>query len=161
MKLYEINAALEALLEQVDEETGELTCDMEQLEALSLERDEKLEGLALYCKNAAAEAEAIKAEEKNLAERRKRLENRAERAKAFLSEQLCGEKFTTPKVAVSWRKSEAVELGPEFLPWALEKDAYLRYKDPEPDKAMLKTALKAGEQIPGAALVTRSSMTIK
>ena len=101
MKLYEINAALEALLEQVDEETGELTCDMEQLEALSLERDEKLEGLALYCKNAAAEAEAIKAEEKTLAERRKRLENRAERARTFLSEQLCGEKFTTPKVAVS------------------------------------------------------------
>lgn len=161
MTLYSINAALEELLNQQDPETGELTCDLDQLDALMMERGEKLEGLALYVKNADAEAKAIREEEKALAERRRSLENKAERAKGFLAEQLAGEKFSTPKVAVSWRKSEAVELGPEFLPWALEKDAYLRYKDPEPDKAMLKTALKAGEQIPGAELVTRQSMTIK
>ena len=41
MKIWEINQALEALLEQVDPETGELTCDMDALEALTIERDEK------------------------------------------------------------------------------------------------------------------------
>ena len=64
MTLYDINAQLEALLEQVDPETGELLCDMDQLEALSLERDRKLEGLALYIKNRDAEAKAIREEEK-------------------------------------------------------------------------------------------------
>ena len=62
MTLYEINAELLALLEQVDEETGELTCGLDQLEALSIARDEKLEGLALYCKNLSAEADAIRLE---------------------------------------------------------------------------------------------------
>ena len=115
MKLFEINAALEELLNQQDPETGELTCDLDQLDALMMERDEKLEGLALYVKNADAEAKAIREEEKTLAERRRSLENKAERAKGFLAEQLAGEKFSTPKVAVSYRKSEQVEVSMAFF----------------------------------------------
>lgn len=161
MKLYEINAALEALLEMVDPETGELVCDMDQLEELTIAREEKLEGLALYTKNMDAMAKAIREEEKALAERRRNLENRSERAKNYLTEMLAGEKLTTSKVAVSYRKSEAVELGEEFLPWAVANDAYLRYKDPEPDKAMIKSALKAGIIIPGAELVSKTSVQIK
>ena len=65
MTLYEIDAQLEEMLEQVDPETGELLCDMEQLEALSLERDRKLENLALYIKNRDAEAKAIREEEES------------------------------------------------------------------------------------------------
>lgn len=160
MRLYEINAALEALLNQVDEETGELTCDMEQLEALTLARDEKLEGMALYIKNADAEAKAIREEEKTLAERRRALENRAERARNFLSLQLMGEKFSTPRVAVSWRRSEAVELGMGFFA-SDENERFLKYRDPEPDKVAIKAALKAGEDVPGAELVARQNMQIK
>ena len=163
MKLYEINAALEALLEQVDPETGELTCDMGQLEALTLARDEKLEGLALYCKNLTAEAEAIRNEEKALAERRRTLENKAARAKTFLEEQLSGEKFSTPKVAVSYRTSKAVVLLPGFAEWAKQHDQFLRYKDPEPDKTAITAALKAGDKdlAAYAELVETRSMSIK
>lgn len=160
MKLYEINAQLEALLEQVDPETGELTCDLEQLEALSIAREEKLEGLALYCKNLSAEAEAIRSEEKTLAERRKVAENKAARAKAFLADQLAGEKFQTPRVAVSWRKSEAVELGMGFFATDAN-ERFLKYKEPEADKTAVKAALKAGEPVPGAELVTRINMQIR
>lgn len=160
MRLYEINAALEALLEQVDEETGELTCDLEQLDALMMERDEKLEGLALYCKNADAEAKAIREEEKALAERRRSLENKAERVKGFLAEQLAGEKFSTPKVAVSYRKSEQVEVSAAFFTDE-SNERFLRFKDPEADKTAIKAALKAGEKVPGAEIVTRTNMSIK
>lgn len=160
MTLYDINAQLEALLEQVDPETGELLCDMDQLEALSLERDRKLEGLALYIKNRDAEAKAIREEEKALADRRRGLERKAERARDFLARMLAGEKFTTPKVAVSWRKSEAVEIGMSFFSTDAN-ERFLRYKDPEPDKAAIKAALKAGEEITGAELVTNLNMTIK
>ena len=160
MRLYEINAALEELLNQQDPETGELTCDMGALEALMLERDEKLEGLALYCKNCDAEAKAIREEEKALADRRRSLENRAGRAREFLELQLRGEKFTTPRVAVSWRKSEAVEIGMGFFATDAN-ERFLRYRDPEADKAAVRAALKAGETVPGAELVTRQSMQIK
>lgn len=161
MNLYEVNAQLEAMLEQVDEETGELTCDLEQLDALMMERDEKLEGLALYVKNKAAEAEAIKAEKQALEKRQKAALNRAERARDFLARMLAGEKFSTPRVAVSWRRSEAVELGPEFLDWAINNDKFIRVKDPEPDKTAIKAAIKAGETVPGAELVTNLNMQIK
>ena len=163
MRLYEINAALEALLEQVDPETGELTCDMESLEALTLARDEKLEGLALYCKNCDAEAKAIREEEKTLAERRRVLENKAARAKTFLEEQLAGEKFQTATVAVSYLTSKAVVLLPGFAEWAKQHDQFLRFKDPEPDKTAISAALKAGDKdlAAYAELVETKSMSIK
>ena len=160
MRLYEINAALEALLEQVDPETGELTCDLDALETLTIERDVKLEGLALYCKNCDAEAKAIREEEKALAERRKALENKAARAKDFLESQLAGEKFQTAKVAVSYRRSEQVEIGMGFF--ADERnERFLRYKDPEADKTAIKAAIKAGETVPGAEIVSKVNMQIK
>ena len=160
MTLYSINAALEELLNQQDPETGELTCDMEALEALMLERDEKLEGLALYCKNCDAEAKAIREEEKALAERRRSLEAKAERAKGFLAEQLGGERFSTPKVAVSYRRSEQVEVSMSFF---AEKanERFLRFKDPEADKTAIKAALKNGETVPGAEIVSKTNMQIK
>lgn len=160
MKLYEINALLEALLEQVNPETGELCCDLEQLEALTIARDEKLEGLALYVKNADAEAKAIREEEKTLAERRRSLENKAERAKGFLSEQLSGEKFNTARVAVSYRKSEQVEVSTAFFADEANK-RFLRFKDPEADKTAIKAALKAGEKVSGAELVENVNMIIR
>ena len=163
MRLYEINAALEALLEQVDPETGELTCDMETLETLTLARDEKLEGLALYCKNCDAEAKAIREEEKTLAERRRVLENKAARAKTFLEEQLAGEKFQTAKVAVNYRSSKAVEITDEesFWAYAFKHPGFIRQKQPEADKTAIGAALKNGQEIPGAELIEKLNMSIK
>jgi len=161
MKLYEINLEMQSLLDQVDPETGELTCDMGQLEALQMERDEKLENLACAVKNYVAEASMIREEEKRLAERRKTLENKAARAKEFLESQLNGEKLSSSRVSVSYRKTEAVEIAPEFMEWAKKNDAYLRYKEPEADKVALKAALKAGQDVPGAELVERQSLVIK
>lgn len=160
MRIWEINAALEDLLNQQDPETGELTCDMDALEALMLERDEKLEGLALYCKNCDAEAKAIREEEKALAERRRSLEAKAERAKGFLAEQLAGEKFTTPKVAVSYRRSEQVEVSMSFFS-EKANERFLRFKDPEADKTAIKAALKNGETVPGAEIVSKTNLVLK
>lgn len=160
MKLYEINAELEALLEQVDPETGELTCNMDALEALTMARDEKLEGMALYVKNMDAEAAAIKAEEKALADRRKALENKAERTRVFLQEALSGETIKTARVVVSYRRSEAVEIrDPDFILYADPK--FLTQKNPDINKFAIKAAIKAGEIVPGAELVTRQNMSIK
>ena len=160
MKLYEINAALEELLEQVDPETGELMCDMEALEALSLARDERLENLALYVKNISAEARAIKAEEDALSERRKSMEKKAQRAKEFLDLQLAGEKFQTARVAVSYRKSEQVDVDTDFF-LAAGNEEYFKVKPPEADKAAIKAAIKAGKAVPGASIVSKLNMQIK
>lgn len=162
MTIYEIDNAIMELLNQVDEETGEALFDESKLEALQMERDRKVENLALAWKNLSAEAKAIKAEEDSLAKRRKATENAAERAKSYLEFVLAGEQFKSPKVAVSYRKSESVEPGAEFVPWAFANDqTLLRMKEPEADKTAIKRALKDGKQIPFVELVTKTSMTIK
>lgn len=153
MNLYAIDSEIAAL---IDPETGEIT-DMEAFEALNMERQNKLEWLALIYKNENAEAEAIKAEEKALKERREACEKRAASAKKALETALNGESLKTTKVACTFRKAERVEIADiSLLP-----PEFLRTKDPEADKNAIKLALKAGEKIAGASLVQTVSMSIK
>ena len=161
MRLYEIDVELDALLSNVDEETGELLIDAEAIDALMAERQTVLEDLACEIKNIAADVAALRDEETALAERRKRLVKKADWLKGYLEAALAGDKLNTPRVVVSYRKSKAVEVGDAFFPWAAAHAGYLRYSDPEPDKKAIGDALKRGEEIPGAQMVERVSMTIK
>lgn len=158
MNIYEIDAAILSL---VDEETGEIK-DFEEFANLQMERETKIENIALWHKNLVAESKAIREEEKTLAERRKACENKAERLKNYLSEILQGNKFKTAKVAVSYRKSTAVEIEPDFIEWAeINADDLLTYKAPEPNKTAIKDALKAGTEIPFASMVEHQNISIK
>lgn len=162
MTIYDIDQAIADLL-AVDEETGEVTLlDAEAFEALQMERERKAENLALACKNLTAEAAAIKAEEANLKKRRETVEAQAKRAIEYLAYVLNGEPFKTPKVAVSYRKTQSVKLDPEFMEWA-KKNApgMLREKEPEADKTAIKQAIKDGITVPHAEIVTNISMLIK
>ena len=163
MKLSDINVALEAMLDAVDPDTGELLCDPDELEALALEREEKLEGLALYVKNCRAEAEAIKAEKLALEKRQKTAENKAERAKSFLQAMLAGEKLKTPRASVSYRRTESPKIVDEAAFWryAADHNELVRRKDPEVDLVAVKAAIQAGEAVPGAEIVSKQSVIIK
>ena len=159
--LYEIN---NAILECCDTETGEIL-DFERLEQLQLEKAQKIEGVALYIKNLEAETAALKTEETALAERRKAKENKAKRLKEFLVNALAGQKFETARVRLSFRSSTGVEIDDELtlLTW-LEKnhqDHCIKYKMPEISKSEVGKLLKAGQEIPGAALVERSNLQMK
>ena len=162
MKIYEIDQAIEDLIaNSVDPDTGELMIDFRELDDLQMERERKIENLGLYIKNVTAEAKAIGEEERSLASRRRALEAAGDRARAYLEFVLHGEKFTTPRLAVSYRTSQSVELDNDFLEWAMQNDQYLRYKLPEPDKIQIKEDLKNGMEIPHAKFVTNKTMTIK
>lgn len=158
MNLYQINEAIEnAFMNCIDPETGEIVGDTSVLDDLQIQRDEKIENIALYIKNLKAEAEAIQNEERKLKSRRQTCENRADWLKKYLANNLQGEKFKTARVAVSWRKSQSVEV--EDV-WQLP-DEFVRMADPEPNKTAIKEALKAGLEVPGAELVDNLSMTIR
>ena len=150
--LYEIDAQIMAC---VDFETGEII-DADKLEQLQMQFGEKVEGIALWIKNLLAEAKMIKEEKDNLAARQKVCENKAESLKRYLAHALGGEKFKTPKVSISYRKSEAVEIEDVSL---LSED-YLKFK-PEADKTKIKEALKSGTAVIGATLVEKNNIQIK
>lgn len=166
MTLYEIDRAIaEALVECVDIETGEIILDLEAVEALQMEREAKIENLALYVKNLAAEAAAIREEEKTLADRRKAKEAKAERLKNYIADALGGVAFETARVKCSFRKSTAVNITDNVtLLWYLKSmslDKCVKHKDPEVVKSEVAKLLKDGRDIPGVVLEERNNMTIK
>ena len=153
MTLYEIERAI---LEAVDTETGEIINE-EMLDSLLMEKEQKIEGIALWIKNLTAEASALKAEKEAFAKRQKVAENKVESLKKYLTNALQGEKFQTTKVSIGFRSSESVEITDiSKIP-----DDYLRYKDPEADKTAIKQMIKDGYQIDGAVLVRKQSIQIK
>lgn len=157
MNIYEIEQSILAL---VDPETGEIT-DFEALDNLTMARDEKIENVAMWIKNLNAEGKAIREEEKNLAERRRAAENKCESLQKYLEQALCGEKFSTPKVAISYRKSTAVNIADEEAFIKTADAAYAIPQAPKIDKTAIKEALKLGVVINGAELIERNNIQIK
>ncbi len=154
MKLYEIDAQILECC--IDQETGEII-DAEKLEALQVEREQKIENVALWIKNLTAEAAAYKAEKMAFAERQKKAEEKAESLKKWLANALGGTNFKTTKAAVSFRKTQSVQVSDI---WALGEE-FVKYADPTPDKNAIKAALKAGQEVNGAELIESISVSIK
>ena len=157
MRLYEIDAAIYSL---IDRETGEIR-DFEAFCALSMEREAKLENTALYIKELQYEADAIKAEREALYEREKQKRRRIEKLKEYLTAALDGEKISTARVAVSFRKSASLEFTPEFFEACKTSGRFLRVAAPELDRAAVREALKGGEELTGAWLCEKHSIQIK
>lgn len=158
MNLYEIE---QEIMSCVDEETGEVI-DFEKLNALTLERDRKIESLALWVKNLKAEADAYKKEKDSFAQKQKSAENRAEQIKKYLSGYLNGTAFKSTRVSVSFRTSESTEVFDlNALMGYDDCDSYLKYKDPEPDKTAIKDAINSGIKLPGCRIVENNNIQIK
>lgn len=152
--IFEIDSEI---MNCVDPETGEII-DPEKLEALQIERECKIENVALWIKNLRYEAQDLKAEREALAERENAAKRKIESLEAYLEKVLTGEKFETPKVKVSFRKSKSVVITDESkIP-----EIYIKTKvEKSPDKIAIREALKSDYPIPGAIIVEKTNIQIK
>ena len=162
MTLYEIE---DAILRCVDQETGEII-DPEALTALNMEREKKLEGVTLWIKDLAYEAEAVKHEADRLNDRKKRLDKRIADLKSWLLAALGGGILRTPRCIVYTTHNTRVPIPDEkklisFLQTLDKPEQFLRFKEPELRKDEIKKALKADFLIPGASLEETESVVIK
>ena len=160
--LYEID---QAILDCVDLETGEIL-DPEKLDALQMEREQKLEGVALWIKDLKAEAEAVKAEADKLTARKKAVENKIDGLKNWLLYALNGEKLKTPRCNVYQTHSQKVVIDDEkalvdMLMTSPFGEKFLRVKEPEIDKNALKDSMKQGYEYEFAHLEQTESVVIK
>ena len=144
------------IMDCIDMDTGEVV-DIERLSKLQMVRERKLEGVALCIKNLRADALAYKAEKEAFAERERQAKDKAERLSEWLTKALDGERMQTNRVAVSFRKSEAVLVDEGKCPaeYMNEKVTY------SPDKTRIKTAIKAGKTVEGCELVLKDNIQIK
>lgn len=166
MNLYEINKNIEDLLdrmfEEVDEETGEVKRELvTELAELNQARDEKLDNIGCYLKNLQAEYLAIKAEITNLKDRLQSKENKIERLKAYVAQDLIahGEsKKESARVVFSFRTSKSINVTDEDkLP------VYLKTEKVEwvPNKKAIKEAIEGGEEVAGAEIIVNQNLQIK
>ena len=101
-----------------------------------------------------------------LNERRKALENKAERLKSYLSLALDGEKFQTARCSVTFRKTSSVQVSnPEALIRWLEQNGYdaecVKYKEPEVSKTGVGKLIKDGVPVPYAHIEQGRSVGVK
>lgn len=157
MTLFDIDKAIMDFEFEIDEETGEVLNAID-LDGLKMAREQKIEGVGLYIKNLEAEKEAVKREKDSMALREKRLGKKIEGLKEYLSYALQGEKFSTARVVMSYRKSESVNIPDETaIPTEWCNVSVVK----KPDKAAIKAALKSGKEVFGAELVTKQNLQVR
>ena len=165
LSLYEIDSRIEAILDNIydsADENGEVgDLDLSELQELQEEREIKLENIALYIKNLAVQASAIKDEENTLADRRKRLERKCERMKGILIDAMKkdgNKKMFSARYEAVLRESKKTEIIDENL----IPEEYMNVKVTKtPDKTAIKKAIEAGTEIAGAQIVDNTTITIK
>lgn len=133
------------------------------LESMDGELQAKAQNVALFVRSLEADATACKQWAKEAADRAKAIEARAERIRDYLASNLesCGvEKVSGPGIELSFRKSSAVVIdGQDLIP--AEFMCVKPAPAPEPDKAAIAAALKAGQAVPGAHLEQRRTLQIR
>ncbi|SDB27539.1 siphovirus Gp157 family protein [Eubacterium oxidoreducens] len=148
----------ETLSKCFDAETGEILDEnaLSRLDELDLVKDEKVENCLLYIKNLLAEAKAVGEQKKIYAQREKALCNKADSMTRYVTNLLDGEKFSSDKVTLSYRKSQSVKIvDEEKIPSEFLKMSF------SVDKTEVKKALKEGKDVDGAVLETNLNPQIK
>ena len=158
MTLYEIDKKIQALIT----EDGEIE-DAERFDALAMERDKKIENVGCWVKNLTAEVAAMKEEKKRLEDRIKSKDRMIDSLEWWLDKALNGQKFESPRVAISYRKSKAVEIPDEavFKAWAKDYAPALLKVTYTIDKTGVKNYIAGGAECPCAVIAERKSMPVK
>ena len=172
MKLYEINDAIETLLNAltVDAETGEVPVSadeiIEQLDALSMERTKVLEYLAKKVLNIRADMYAISHEIERLEERRDDCKIHIDSIMRVLDRECHGEKTDLGVATVQYRSSEVTEVPDEdaAVKWLMDSD----YQDlvriqrkVSVDKTGVKKLIASGVAVPGVVVTKRQNCSLK
>ncbi|QDQ28215.1 siphovirus Gp157 family protein [Chitinimonas arctica] len=134
------------------------------LEGLAGALEHKATNVAMFIRNLEANVEAIKGAEKQMAERRRAMESRAENLRDYLKGAM---QATQIKVIESPYFKMAIRDNPQsvVIDTASQIPAkFMRQPDPppaQPDKKLIAAALNAGEEVSGARLVRGSRLDIR
>jgi hypothetical protein len=163
ISLYHAAANVRELLDQIDPETGELPEGFEQARAIVAT---KAQGVAAFILENEAQANMVEAHAKALMDRVKTARKRSEWLKEYLRSHMeaCGvlsikSDCGTFAVKLEKERDESVEV---FDALQVPQD-YMREipAKSEPDKTLIKRAIKDGFEVPGAKLVKKDRLTLK
>ncbi|PED27276.1 ATPase [Bacillus thuringiensis] len=160
MRLYELTNNYNELQMMIEDGIDPSSVE-DTLQAIEESIQDKAQNIALLIKNLEADTEAIKLEEKRLAERRKSVENNCKSLKDYLYQQMT-------LLEVKRIKGTIVTVGIQKNPASLDiaEDAVVppEYMIPQPakvDKKSLLAAVKGGMQWDGITLTQGESVRIR
>ena len=161
--LYEIAHEHRAMVEALMSTQDDAAAIADTIEAESYPLEVKAQNVAYAIRNLEASADAIKAAEKQMAERRKAIENRAQRVKEYLQTcmQIAGmTKIECPHFALTIKNNPAsVEvLDEKQIPQDYMREIPAKF---EIDKTLIKKAIADGFDVPGAKLTQGKRLEIK
>lgn len=169
MTLYQLNAEFEELYNLLcdlpDDDKEALEAYYTTLEGIQGEIDQKMENIACFIKQLNADVVALKAERDAIDARLNAKQHKADRLKAMLQDALVNaglKRLEMPKAKISLRQNPPsviiTDLG------AVAASGYIKphvIKEADVDKTAIKSAIQSGEDVPGAALESKTSITIK
>ena len=150
---YDIN---QEILDCVDTETGEIL-DEEKLRNLQMEKKEKIASMARWVKDLRVESEALKEEIARLTARKKSAENKQDRLKAIIMDELGGKKFMDETVSIYYGASQSVSIDDNTK----VPVQYLKYAEPQVDRKGLLHDLKLGVELDGIHIVESRHLVIR
>lgn len=160
MKLYEIDSAIQAVYDQIEQNDGVLPDELEsELDGLQMERTAKISNILKLLKNIGSDETALEVEITLLEKKLKTVQNRKQSVKNYLAYAIGeGNKFKNEIASVYWKKSESV-LCPDvsFLPLKFVREKITK----EPDKVAIKEALNKGEVIQGCSIMHKSTIVVR
>jgi hypothetical protein len=160
--LYQAAQEVREMLEQIDPETGELPEGYEQARAVVAT---KAQAVAAFILENNAQADMVEAHAKALLDRVKTARKRTDWLKEYLRSHMsaCGitqikseDGTFTAKLEIG--RDESVEI---YEPESIPEDYMREVVKVEPDKTLIKKAIKDKFVVPGARIVAKDRLTIK
>lgn len=158
--LYEISERYKNIQDLIGNE--EITEEFLEKAAGDVEDElqEKLLNIAKLCKNIKGNKAMIKEERDRLKNKETILDNQLKSLENYTKICLTNaglNKMDLGVFKISLRKSESTEI----TDLSLIPKEFLKFKDPEPNKAEIKKAIKEGKEIKGAVIIENESLVIK
>jgi hypothetical protein len=161
--LYSAAEQVRELLDQIDPETGELPEGFEQARALVAA---KSQACAAFILETEAQADMVEAHAKALLDRVKRARKRTDWLREYLRTHMAAAGIRSIKsddgtfaASLAIGRDEYVEVFDSAqLPQDYLREIPAKY---EPDKTLIKRAIKDGYEVPGARLVVKDRLTLK
>ena len=132
------------------------------LESLSGDIEHKAVNVAYVAMNFSATSQAIRVHAAAQLARADAIEARVHALREYLANCMTGaglEKIESPGLRISFRKSSAVQItGEDLIPAEFMRQP--KTPPPSPDKAAIKVALQAGQDVPGASIEHRRNLVL-
>lgn len=160
-KLFNIQSQYAHILACIEASEGEITPEIDAaLQFTQQQMQEAGINIGLSIKHLDYSEDILTQEIERLTTYREKVRKGKELLKNRLTEamqQFGIERISSPTINLSFRKSEAIEITEESAIPA----AYFDQPPPKVSKSKIRDAIKNGNEVPGASLVTRQNLIIK